>query len=325
MDLTQWAMPWIFALFMAGLIFLFAGGHFLVEGSSRLARILGINPIIVGLTIVALGTSMPEFLVSMLAAIRGKTDVALGNIIGSNVSNIGLILGVSALARPIDINLKLLKFEVPLLVATSLYFWLICANQVLSRLDGLSLLIGFGVYLFIVISGARKKNSSDVHEEKFKPLPENRQRIISNGVFIVAGIAGLTFGADWIVDSASEMSRRYGVPELVLGLTIVAVGTSLPELATSLVAAIKKEGDISVGNIIGSNIFNMMAIAGPSALVHPLPVAQELRVNHLPIMVGLTLIMVPLLRTGRKLNRLEGAFLLIAYLSVMAWWTAGGL
>lgn len=319
MELTQWAMQWVIALFVAGLISLFVGGHTLVGGSSKLARILGIHPIIVGLTVVALGTSMPEFLVSLIAAIKDKTDVALGNIIGSNVSNIALILGISALTRPIDINLKLLKFEVPLVIGISLYFWLISANEILSRIDGLSLAIGFLIYLYIVISGAKK--GSDVHEKKYKPIAGATKTIFISIVLIVIGIAGLTLGADWMVNSASEISRRLGVPELILGLTIVALGTSLPELATSLVAAIKREGDISIGNIIGSNIFNMMAIAGPSALVHPLPVSEDLIFNHLPIMNGLTLILIPLLRTGRKLSRLEGAFLLICYISIIAWWT----
>ncbi len=322
MDLSQWALPWIVTLFVTGLALLFGGGHFLVAGSSKLARILGIHPLIVGLTIVALGTSMPEFLVSMFAAIQGKTDVALGNIIGSNVSNISLILGVSALARPIDVHLKLLKFELPLVAAVSVLFWVVCANDVLSRLDGLLLFVGFIIYLIIVISGARK--GSEVHEEKYKSLSGERQRKTPQVIAIVIGITCLSFGADWIVDAASEMSRRFGISELILGLTIIALGTSLPELATSLVAALKNEGDISIGNIIGSNIFNMMAIAGPSAVVHPLPVSAVLRSNHLPIMVGLTLLMFPLLRTGRKLGRLEGVFLLLCYLGVMYWWITQG-
>ncbi|MFQ5751475.1 MAG: calcium/sodium antiporter [bacterium] len=320
MNVTEWGMVWIVALFILGLVCLFAGGNALVHGSSRLARLLGIHPIIVGLTVVAFGTSMPEFIVSLIAAIKNKTDVALGNIVGSNVSNIALILGLSALCRPITINLRILKFEMPLVLAISLYFWLICANHVLSRIDGLTLFLGFLIYLVIVILGASK--GSEVLEEKFKPLGNARKTIGFNLVFIVIGIVGLTLGANWTVNSAAEISRRAGVPELILGLTIVAIGTSLPELATSMVAALKNEGDISIGNILGSNIFNMMAIAGPTALVQPLPVSKALIYYHLPIMVGLTLVLFLLLLTRHKLTRLEGGFLLLCYVVIFTWWTS---
>lgn len=297
---------------------LFGGGHFLVKGSSRLAGILGIHPMIIGLTVVALGTSMPEFVVSLLAAIRGNTDVALGNIVGSNVTNIGLILGLSAFLSPLAINLKLLRFEVPLVVGISIYFWLICANSSLSRIDGLTLLVGFFAYLAIVITGAKK--NPVVRGEKYGTLKQERKRFGVHLASIVAGIVGLSIGAEWIVSSASEISRRLGATELILGLTLVSLGTSLPELATSVVAACKKEGDISVGNVIGSNIFNIMAIAGPSALAHPLPVTKDLVYYHLPAMTVLTIIMVPLLMTGRKLGRIEGSFLMACYVGIMLWW-----
>lgn len=320
MDLTHLASAWIYAIFVVGLAMLFGGGHFLVDGSSRLARLLRINPIIVGLTIVALGTSMPEFLVSLTAAIQGKADFALGNVIGSNFANIGLILGVSALVRPIDVNQKLFKFEIPLVIVVSLFFWLLCANKVLGRIDGFILLAGFIGYLYIVISGAKKDAATAYPQEpqtETAPKPNKKLYI----ALIVCGIIGLTLGANLTIDSASEISRRLGVSELVLGLTVVALGTSLPELATSLVAAIKQESDISIGNIIGSNIFNMMAIAGPSAIASPLAVADELLWHQFPVMVALTIILFPLLKTQNQLGRLEGAGLLICYLGIMFWWT----
>ncbi|MFQ5824006.1 MAG: calcium/sodium antiporter [bacterium] len=319
MDFTIWGMQWIIVLFIIGLILLFVGGNALVQGSSRLARSLGIHPIIVGLTIVALGTSMPEFIVSLIAAIKGKANVALGNIVGSNVTNISLILGLSALARPIAIHLQLLKFEVPLVIGISFYFWAICANGILSRFDGFTLSAGFLVYLAIVVIGARK--GSNVLEKEYKKLNAKRKKNGINILLIMVGIVLLTLGANWVVNSVSEISRRLGASELVLGLTIVALGTSLPELATSIVAALKKEGDISAGNIVGSNIFNMMAIAGPSALANPLPVTKDLVYNHLPIMTVLTLILFPLFKTGKKLGRKEGGFLLLCYLAIMTWWT----
>lgn len=320
MTLTDWDISWVYGLFAIGMGLLFGGGNLLVEGSSKIARILKIHPIIVGLTIVALGTSMPEFLVSMTAAIQDKPDVALGNIIGSNVSNIALILGVSALCRPMSVHLKLLKFEIPLVIGISLFFWLICMNGTLGRLEGLLLTAGFAAYIYIILSKAKAEKAANAHKEAFNPIKGERKKIIIYSIYTVLGMLCLTLGADWIVKSASEISRRQGVSELVLGLTIVALGTSLPELATSLTAALKKEGDISIGNIIGSNIFNMMAIAGPSAFVRPLAVADELIYNHLPIMLGLTILLYPILKTGRIISRLEGAFLLLCYIIIMVFW-----
>jgi len=316
MDLTQVSTPLIYMVFLGGLVLLFAGGHFLVDGSSKLSAILGISPIVAGLTIVALGTSMPEFVVSMFAAISGKTDVALGNIIGSNVSNLGLILGVSAMARPIAVNKKLLKFEIPLVVGVSATFWLLCANALLSRLDGAILFVGFVCYLYLVVTRARKDTTPKSETQN----SDTRAKKTPQVLLIIGGIVGLSFGADFTVDAASEISRRIGVSELVLGLTIVALGTSLPELATSLVAAVKKQGDISIGNIIGSNIFNMMAIAGPSAMANPLPVSDIISNNHLPVMMGLTIFMVPLISTGKKLGRIEGIILAASYFGIMYWW-----
>ena len=320
MTLTDWDISWVYGLFAIGMALLFGGGNLLVEGSSKIARILRIHPIIVGLTIVALGTSMPEFLVSMTAAIQEKPDVALGNIIGSNVSNIALILGVSALCRPMSVHLKLLKFEIPLVIGISLFFWIICMNGTLGRLEGLLLTAGFAAYIYIIISKAKAEKAANAHNEAFNSIKSERKKIALYSIYTVLGMICLTFGADWIVNSASEISRRQGVSELTLGLTIVALGTSLPELATSLTAALKKEGDISIGNIIGSNIFNMMAIAGPSAFVNPLPVADELIYNHLPIMLGLTVLLYPILKTGRIISRLEGAILLLCYFLIMTFW-----
>lgn len=318
MDLSGWNSAWIIALFILGIVALLGGGHALVVGSSGLARRLGVPPLIIGLTVVSLGTSMPEFLVSFFAALKGNTDVALGNIIGSNISNIGLVLGISALCRPIVVNKRLLKFELPLVLAVSLYFWFISSNGSLGRIDGLTLLIGFLIYLAVVIHHA--KGSSNRSEELAKESKDSKG-ILPILSILAIGIISLSFGANWVVDSASEMSRRLGVPELILALTVIAIGTSLPELATSVIAALKGESDLSIGNILGSNIFNMMAIAGPTALANPLPVSGEVIHYHLPVMVGLTLILFPLLWTGRQIGRREGAFLLLVYIAIFISWT----
>jgi len=322
MDLSQLGLIWVIAVFFAGIVLLFGGGHFLVEGSSRLARLLGIHPIIVGLTVVAFGTSMPEFLVSLTAALKGQADVALGNIVGSNVANVGLILGLSALCRPVSVHPKLLRFEVPLVMAVSCIFWAMCLNGVLGRVDGLMLLLGLALYLTVIIKGAK---ADALNHARTTEKPRHfRSVVLRNILFLLLGIVGLKYGADWVVDAALEISHRFGVPELILGLTIVAVGTSLPELATSIVAAVKKEGDISIGNIIGSNLFNMMAVAGPTALIKPLAVREGLTSNHLPIMVGITVLLWPFLRSGRQVNRIEGALLLVGYVAITFWWAFSG-
>lgn len=322
MDLSQIGLFWVMAFFVAGIVFLFGGGHFLVEGSSKLARLLGIHPIIVGLTVVALGTSMPEFLVSLTAALKGQTDVALGNIIGSNVANVGLILGLSALCRPVSVHPKLLRFEVPLVIGVSCVFWALCLNGILGRIDGLLLVLGFVLYLTVVIRGAK---ADAINHARTTEKPRHfRSTIFRNMFFLFLGIIALKYGADWVVDAALEISRRFHVSELILGLTVVAIGTSLPELATSLVAAIKKEGDISIGNIIGSNLFNMMAVAGPTALIKPLAVRQGLTSNHLPLMVAITVLVWLFLRSGKQVSRIEGAVLLLSYVAITFWWAFSG-
>lgn len=318
MDLTQWAMPWVVLLFLLGFIVLFGGGHYLVYGSARLAKLMGIHPIIIGLTVVAMGTSMPEFLVSLVAAIKDKADVALGNIVGSNISNIGLILGTSGLLRSLKVNAQILKFDLPIVLGLSAIFWFMSMNGVIGRVDGLLLTGGFAFYMWTLTRRAKYQARLERGKTE-RPAVQPRQ-ILVNTILIVLGIAGLTFGANWTISAASEISRRLGVPELVLGLTVIALGTSLPELATCLVAALKNQGDIGIGNIIGSNLFNMMFIVGPVAAIHPLSVAKELIYYNIPIMLALTALMYPMLKSRKTLSRLEGGILLACYVAIMLWW-----
>jgi cation:H+ antiporter len=317
MDLMQWGFSLLIGLLVVGLALLFKGGDWLVSGSSQIARIFGIHPVVVGLTIVALGTSMPEFLVSLMAAITDKPDFALGNVVGSNIANICLILGLSAVFTPLVVNKRLLKFEVPLLIAASAVFWLLCLGDSLSRFEGLLLTAGFLFYLFIVVRKAQvdsairqenKKNSIDI-------------TVWKNIFWVAIGIVALWYGAKWTIAAASEISRRFGVSELTIGLTVVALGTSLPELAASLVAAIRKEADITIGNVIGSNIFNMMAVAGPTAAIKPLRVSDDLTSFNLPAMFILTFLLYPILKSSEKITRVEGALLLTTYIIMMLVWT----
>jgi cation:H+ antiporter len=317
-DLSHWGILAILALFSLGISLLFTGGSTLVTGSSRFARLLGVHPVIIGLTVVALGTSTPEFVVSMVGALRGSADISLGNIVGSNVANIGLILGLAAFMRPISIHLRLLRFEVPLVIIVSVIFWISCANGVLSRTEGILLLAGFISYLLIVVYGSRKEPRSI--EETYEKFIGEKGGISLNLLLIGVGIVALSFGADWVVTSAVELSRRLGASELLIGLTVVALGTSLPELATSVMAAVKKEGDISIGNIMGSNLFNMMAIAGPVAIARPLLVSQKVVNFQLPAMVIFTIALYPILRTGYRLGRIEATLLLSGYIFLVFLW-----
>ncbi len=298
-------------LFIIGLIALYFGGEGLVLGSSRIARRLRINPIVIGLTIVALGTSSPEFVVSLIAAFKGSSDLAIGNIIGSNISNIGLILGISALIYPIKVQIKVIKTEVPIMIVLSIILYFTAFNLTIGFYEGIILigsLLAFVIYSYF---GALKESSTA--EREFKEFLGTNQSGIKNFLFIILGIIGLIIGAHLVVNAAILTANELGISELVIGVTAVAVGTSLPELSTSIVAAIRKEPDILVGNIIGSNIFNI-GILGLVAIIHPVDVDPNLLRFELPVMLFFTLAALPIMKTGFRVSRVEGIFLLAFYL-----------
>jgi len=287
------------------------GGEGLVLGSSRIARRLRINPIVIGLTIVALGTSSPEFVVSLIAAFKGSSDLAIGNIIGSNISNIGLVLGISALIYPIKVQIKVIKTEVPIMIVLSIILYFTAFNLTIGFYEGIILigsLLAFVIYSYF---GALKESSTA--EREFKEFLGTNQSGIKNFLFIILGIIGLIIGAYLVVHAAILTANELGVSELVIGITAVAVGTSLPELSTSIVAAVKKEPDILVGNIIGSNIFNI-GILGLVAIIHPVDVDPNLLRFELPVMLFFTLAALPIMKTGFRVSRVEGIFLLAFYL-----------
>ncbi len=298
-------------LFIIGLIALYFGGEGLVLGSSRIARRLRINPIVIGLTIVALGTSSPEFVVSLIAAFKGSSDLAIGNIIGSNISNIGLILGISALIYPIKVQIRVIKAEVPIMIVLSIILYFTAFNLTIGFYEGIILvgsLLAFVIYSYF---GALKESSTA--EREFKEFLGTNQSGIKNFLFIILGIIGLIIGAHLVVNAAILTANELGISELVIGITAVAVGTSLPELSTSIVAAVRKEPDILVGNIIGSNIFNI-GILGLVAIIHPVDVDPNLLRFELPVMLFFTLAALPIMKTGFRVSRVEGIFLLAFYL-----------
>lgn len=293
-----------------GIASLYFGGEGLVKGSSQLARSLGINPIVIGLTIVAFGTSAPEFVVSVIAALRGSSDLVIGNIVGSNISNIGLILAISALISPLLIQMRLLKTEVPIMIILSTVLYVLAFNLTIGRFEGL--LIFLCLPTFVIYSSINALRESTIIASEYQEFLGSGDSTLKNSLFIVVGLAALIMGARLVVNSSIFIANEIGISELVIGVTVVAIGTSLPELSTSIVAAYRKEHDIVVGNIIGSNIFNI-GILGFVSIIHPINVNSGVLRYEFPVMILFALSAIPIMKTGFKVSRLEGIFLLLFY------------
>lgn len=298
-------------IFIVGLIALYFGANWLVKGASSLAISWNVQPVIVGLTVVAFGTSLPEFVVSFIGTLRGLSDIALGNIVGSNIANIGLILGLSALIFPLSVHMKLVKVETPFMIFVSILLFVVSINKIISRLDSILFVVIFAVYIFYTIT-ISKKEAEDVQKE-YKEFLQKRGSVVKDSILLIIGLVVLILGAEILIRSAVSIARAVGISELVIGMTIVAVGTSLPELATSTVAALKKEADISIGNIIGSNIFNILFILGVTGALQPIPVNPEAVKLHMPIMIFFCLLLFIFMGRGGILSRPRGALLLILY------------
>jgi len=303
------------ALAVVGFLLLVGGAEALVRGGARLARHLGISPVVIGLTVVAIGTSAPELVVSLNAAARGRPDLAMGNVVGSNLANIGLILGISGLLRPLPVALRLLKMEMPALVVTTIAFVALSLDHTLGRADGALLCTGALLLILMNLRGARRERPEVV--EEFDAAFAAHDGVLRDALWVTVGLVALATGGHLLVGAATAIARALGVSELVIGLTLVAVGTSLPELATAVVAVLRDEADIALGNVVGSNLFNLLAVAGPTALITPLGVNSRLLHLQLPILVGLTLALWALLRSGRTLQRWEAGCLLVAYAATM--------
>lgn len=301
---------------LGGLVLLAAGAEGLVRGSSALALRFGVTPLVVGLTVVALGTGSPELFVSVEAAYRGESGIALGNVVGSNISNIALILGLSALARPMKVRSELIRREVPLMIAVTLLLWLMLLDGTLSRVEGLILAVGSIAYTAFAYLAARRDRSKAVAEEFEEALTEPRRAAWVDVVFVVAGFALLLVGARLLLSGATAVAEQFGVSQVVIGLTIVAIGTSLPELATSFVASLRGESDVAFGNAIGSNILNILLVLGVAAIIRPIE-AQGLRPLDLGAMVVSAVLVLPLMWRGWVLNRWEGALLLAGYVAYL--------
>jgi cation:H+ antiporter len=298
-------------LFVAGLALLYVGAEGLVKGAVRLAQAAGVSSLVVGLTLVAFGTSMPELAVSTTAAFHGAVDLAFGNLVGSNIANIGLILGVAALIRPLAVKKQLLRVDVPVMIAVSLGTWGLAADGEVGRWDGVIMLASFAALLVYTHRIARR-DQAEVHEQVERIAGVGPARATSV-LLVVASLTGLIAGAQLMVYAAMGLARVLEVSELVIGLTIVAIGTSLPELATSTVAAFRCEADIAIGNIVGSNNFNLLCILGLTAQVRPMPVHASSLGYDLPVMIGFAAALVPIMLSGLTISRWEGAILLAGY------------
>ncbi len=308
---------WLQALlFVLGLAILYYGAEWLVKGASALALRFGIRPLVVGLTVVALGTSMPEFVVNFFAALTGEDSLALGNIIGSNIANIGLILGVSALVMPLGVARSTLKREYPILLGVMTLFYLISLDGRISRLDGGLLVFCLVAFLLYIIHDARRTASQTAAEEALHDVIEEPTALPRKHLLMLFfGIIFLALGAQLMVRAAVAVAEVFGIQPIVIGLTIVAIGTSLPELAASVVGAFRGEDDLALGNVIGSNLLNVLFVIGLVALIRPINVEQDALTIHFPVMLAFSLLILPLARSGFKITRPEGALFVTAFVS----------
>ena len=308
-------------MLIAGLVLLVAGAEVLVKGASRIAFMFGLSPLVIGLTIVAYGTSSPELMVSIQSSLAGQPDIAVGNVVGSNIFNILLILGISALITPLVVAQQLIRLDVPILIGISCLTLMFGLDGKISRVDGGIFVTGAILYTVFLMIQSRKENNTDVTDEYEREYGDSSVRspkqILINAGLIFAGLILLVLGSKFLVDSAIAIARSFGVSELVIGLTLVSAGTSLPELATSVVASMRGERDNAVGNVIGSNIFNILAVLGGAALLSPegLSVSQDAIRFDIPVMIAVAVICLPIFITGQLIARWEGLLFLSYYVA----------
>jgi cation:H+ antiporter len=316
------------AWFLTGLITLIVGSELVVRGGSRLAGRLGIRPIVIGLTIVSIGTSMPELAIGVVAATEGSASLAVGNIAGTNVVNLLLILGLSTLIRPLSMQMRTLRFDLPMMSVAALLLWALAFQGTLTRLDGLILLLCAIAYTAVVVHTSRRENqevAAEFSAEYAGDDPDTRRRsgarpLARHVSLLVGGIVIIVAGAEWLVNGAVGMARAFGVSDALIGLTIVAIGTSAPELVTTVVSTVRGDRDIALGNLLGSGVYNIALVLGITCLAAPQALQLEpalVRID-IPIMVAATLVCVPIFVSGRRVTRSEGGAMVAAYLAYLA-------
>lgn len=300
-----------FLLVGAGLTMLYFGAEWLVRGSIAISNKLGVSQLVIGLTVVAFGTSTPELAVSISSAMQGLSDVALGNVVGSNIVNMGAILGISAIVSPIIVSKSAIRKEVPIMIGVSFLLLAIILDGKIDLVDGILLVVG--IIVFVWYSYKSSKKDTDIEEIPVSQILQ--KNVFSKSiVFMIAGLLLLTGGSFLTVDNAVIIGTSFGVSELFMGLTVVAIGTSLPELITSVVAARKGHADLSIGNIVGSNIFNILAILGISSLISGIAVSEQILID-VGIMLAFSLVLIPIMRSGFVISRKEGIMLVAGYIA----------
>jgi cation:H+ antiporter len=310
-DSTWYAFSVSFVLILVGIALLYFGGELLVRHASNLAKLFRLSPVVIGLTVVAFGTSAPELAATLTATLRGTPEIAIGNVIGSNIANLGLILAIAALIFPITTRARFLKRELPFMILVAVLLFLVLMNSTVSRLEGMFL---FGLLLIYLVFLLRQEDESPAVEAEFAEAVGEATVPLWHALFgVVIGLGLLVLGAQSLVEGAVTLARALGVSERVIGLTMVAIGTSLPELASSVVAALKREGGIILGNIVGSNVFNVLAILGIASLVHPIQVPFATVATDVWVVLIFSLLVLPFLWTGLRLGRREAAVLLAGY------------
>ena len=302
-------------LIVAGLVGLFFGGNWLVRGASNLAMSFGVSILMVALTFVAIGTSMPELLVSVQAALAGKSDLAIGNVIGSNIANIGLILGATGLITPLGVKAILLRREIPIMILFTVFSLLLALDGRIGREDGIILLIAFvGFNIFFYMLAKREQQTRDHVLADLDEKPKGKPRRAKELCILAVGILALVLGSRLMVEGAVNLARLIGISELVIAITLVAFGTSLPELAASLSAAFHDEADLAIGNVVGSNIANLLLILGVTAFLQPIPVDRADVLFEFIVMIGFAVLLIPFLRR-KRLSRRSSALFLGAYIA----------
>jgi len=301
-------------LIVLGLAALVAGGDFLVKGAVGIAVKARLSKLVIGMTVVSFGTSAPELIVSLQAAFDNVPEIAIGNVIGSNIANLALVLGITVLIFPMPVGLNTKKYDWPMMMLASILFYLFALNYSLERWEGILLfviLIGFVVFLVV----NSRKNSVRMDEEVTDDLPTGNINLWKYLGFLAVGLVMLYFGSQWLVGGASDLASGLGVSKHIIGITIVAFGTSVPELVTSVVAAYRKETDISVGNLVGSNVFNILAVIGLTAAIKPIPIESHVVSWDMIWMLGIAFILLPMMFIGPRIGRVSGVILLASYIT----------
>ena len=304
--------------FAIGLVVLYFGAEWLVKGAASLAIRYGIRPLIVGITVVALATSMPEFVVNLFAAVTGEDSLALGNIVGSNICNIAMILGISAIVLPLTVAPSTLSKEYPIMMGVMVVFYLMSLDGTISQIDGVGLILGLLAFFIYLIRDARKYNVPPPAESE-EPPADALDSMTKRVLYILGGMIGLSVGAQLMVSAAVHIAQDLGISPVIVGLTVVAIGTSLPELAASVACALNKQADMSVGNVLGSNLLNVLFVVGLVSLVRPLKVETASLEVHFPVMLAFGALLFPIAWTKYQISRIEGGVLLIGFIGYLTY------